>query len=140
MPNDKFLKIEVFQLLHLDDVDACRVIADIQFYGLAVGLDVADSLAKQVENSTEALLADRNSDGAAKINSICSADKSVCGTHGNASDDVIADLLCHLGDQSAAINIDLDGIEQCRQLALLEPDVKDRTCYLYYLADMFFTH
>ena len=46
----------------------------------------------------------------------------------------------HLGDQSAAINIDLDGIEQCRQLALLEPDVKDRTGYLYYLADMFFTH
>ena len=50
MPNDKFLKIEIFQLLHLDDVDACRVIADIQFYGLAVGLDVADSLAKQVED------------------------------------------------------------------------------------------
>ena len=59
-------------------------------------------LSKQVENSSEALLADRNSDGAAKINSICSADQSVSGTHGNASDDVITDLLSNFGDQLAA--------------------------------------
>ena len=61
-------------------------------------------LAKQIEDSTEALLAYRNSDGAAKINSVCSANKSVSGTHGNASDDVVTDLLSNFGDQFAAIH------------------------------------
>ena len=97
-------------------------------------------VAQKVENTSQAFLADRNRDRTLRVDGIDSADQSVGGTHRDASDDIIADLLSHLGDQSAAINIDLDGIEQCRQLALLEPDVKDRTCYLYYLADMFFTH
>ena len=97
-------------------------------------------VAQKVEYSSQAFLADRNRNGTFRVDGIDTADQSVGGAHGDASDNVITNLLCHLGDQSAAINIDLDGIEQCRQLALLEPDVKDRTGYLYYLADMFFTH
>ena len=50
MSYDKFPNIKIFHLLHLDNVDACREFADIQIYGFVVGLDVADSLAKQAEN------------------------------------------------------------------------------------------
>ncbi len=101
---------------------------------------IVDRIAQEVEHASQALIAYGHGDRPRRVDSIDAADQAVSGAHRDASDDIIADLLSHLGDQSAAINIDFDGIEQCRQLALLESDIKDRAGDLYYLADMFFTH
>ena len=101
---------------------------------------VVDGLAQEVEHASQALVTDRDCDRPFGVDRVDAADQTIGGAHRDTADDIVADLLRHLGDQSAAINIDFDGIEQCRQLPLLETDIKDRAGDLYYLADMFFTH
>ena len=49
-------------------------------------------------------------------------------------------MLCHLDHQLFAVVVDLDGVEQLRQLAILKLDVQHRADDLEHLADMFFGH
>ena len=97
-------------------------------------------LTEQVEHAAQALLSDRNGDRAARVDCFRSADKSVCGLHGNAADHVVARLLRHFHNQLLAVVVYLDGVQKCRQLSFRKTDIQNRTRYLHNLANVFFTH
>ena len=60
--------------------------------------------------------------------------------HCNAACNVIADLLRYLCHQSRAVMLDLNGIQQRRQLALFKFNIQHRAGDLYDPADVFFLH
>ncbi len=101
---------------------------------------IVNRLAEEVEDAAEALVADRDRDRSLEVHRIRAADQSVRGAHRDAAHDVIADLLRHFGDQPAVIHTDLDRVQQCGKLSLLEADVQDRSRDLDDLSYMFLTH
>jgi hypothetical protein len=101
---------------------------------------VVNRLSEQIEYTPKALITYRNGNGTSRIDSIGSANQSVCGTHRNAADYIVTDLLRYFSDQFSVIHIDLDRIQQLRQFTLAESYIQYRTCDLYDLSRMFLTH
>ena len=81
---------------------------------------VVNRLSEQIEYTPKALITYRNGNGTSRIDSIGSANQSVCGTHRNAADYIVTDLLRYFSDQFSVIHIDLDRIQQLRQFTLAE--------------------
>ena len=79
-----------------------------------------DRISEDVEYSAEGVLADRNVYRASGIDGGRTSYKSVGAAHGDTADDIVADVLCHLHDQSLAVIVYLKGVEQPRKLTLAE--------------------
>ena len=101
---------------------------------------VVHGLAQQVEHAAQTLVAHGHFDGFAGIHGFGAAHQTIGAVHCNAAHHVIAGVLCHLDHQLFAVVVDLDGVEQLRQLAILKLDVQHRADDLEHLADMFFGH
>ena len=71
---------------------------------------------------------------------LASRHQAVGAAHGDAAGDVVTGQLRHLDHQLLAVVVDLDGVEQVRQLSILELDVQHRADDLDHLADVFFGH
>ena len=92
---------------------------------------IIQRVAHQVENTTEASLADRNGNGGACVDGFCAADKTIGGAHGNAADDAVADLLSNLSDDRALAVFERNGVVQIGKLTVGEANIKDRSDNLY---------
>ena len=101
---------------------------------------VVHGLTQQVEHAAQTLVAHGHFDGFAGIHGFGAAHQTIGAVHCNAANHVIAGVLCHLDHQLFAVVVDLDGVEQLRQLAILKLDVQHRADDLEHLADMFFGH
>ena len=101
---------------------------------------VIHRLAQQVEHAPQTLVAYGHLDGLAGVHGICAAHQTIGAAHGNAACHIVAGQLSDLHHQLLAVVVDLNGVEQLRQLAILELDVQHRANDLDHLADMFFGH
>ena len=101
---------------------------------------VIHGLAQQVEHAPQTLVAYGHLDGLAGVHGICAAHQTIGAAHGNAACHIVAGQLSDLHHQLLAVVVDLNGVEQLRQLAILELDVQHRANDLDHLADMFFGH
>ena len=101
---------------------------------------VIHRLAQQVEHAPQTLVAYGHLDGLAGVHGICAAHQTIGAAHGNAARHIVAGQLSNLHHQLLAVVVDLNGVEQLRQLAILELDVQHRANDLDHLADMFFGH
>ena len=101
---------------------------------------IVHRLTQQVEYAAQALVADGDLDGLAGVHGLGAAHQAVGAAHGDAAGDVVTGQLRHLDHQLLAVVVDLDGVEQVRQLSILELDVQHRADDLDHLADVFFGH
>ena len=101
---------------------------------------VVHRLTQQVEHAAQALVTHRHPDGLAGVHGICAAHQTIGAAHGNAACHIVAGQLSDLHHQLLAVVVDLNGVEQVRQLAILELDVQHRADDLDHLADVFFGH
>ena len=97
-------------------------------------------LSEKIEDSTQTLVTNRYSDWASCVFCINATNKTVCGTHGNAANYVVTDLLSNLSDKSAILYHYLYSVVKIRKFTLFKADVKYRACNLNYLSNMIFTH
>ena len=97
-------------------------------------------ITKQVKYPAQTFFANRNFNGTASIHSFCPSYHSICGIHGNAAHGIITDLLCHFRSQLHSMIINLNGIQQCRQLVMGKTYVQYRPDHLHYLANVFIIH
>ena len=107
--------------------------------GDGLGL-IVDGLAQEVEHPSQGLLADRHLDAGAGVHSLHAANHTVGGAHGDAAHHVVAQLLGHFADQLVILTFDFNGVEQIRQMPVLEADVQNRADDLHNMADIFFLH
>ena len=101
---------------------------------------IVHRLTQQVEHASQALVTHRHPDGLAGVHGICAAHQAIGAAHGNAAGHIVAGELSDLHHQLPAVVVDLNGVEQVRQLAILELDVQHRADDLDHLADVFFGH
>ena len=101
---------------------------------------IVHRLTQQIEHAAQALVADGDLDGLAGVHGLGAAHQAVGAAHGDAAGDVVTGQLRHLDHQLLAVVVDLDGVEQVRQLSILELDVQHRADDLDHLADVFFGH
>ena len=100
---------------------------DVPTLAVCGGGFFVDRISEDVEYSAEGVLADRNVYRASGIDGGRTSYKSVGAAHGDTADDIVADVLCHLHDQSLAVIVYLKGVEQPRKLTLAETDVNNRS-------------
>ena len=101
---------------------------------------IVHRLTQQVEHAAQALVTHRHPDGLAGVHGIRAAHQAIGAAHGNAAGHIVAGELSDLHHQLLAVVVDLNGVEQVRQLAILELDVQHRADDLDHLADVFFGH
>ena len=101
---------------------------------------VVNGFAENVENSSERTSADGNGDRTARINCVNASYKSVCGGHCDASNDIVADMLCNLADKLFTVVVNFYCIQKIRQVILFKCDIDYRTDDLDYLTDIFLWH
>ena len=99
---------------------------------------VVDGLAEDVEDTAQGARADRDLDRRAGVDCIHAANQTVGGTHGNRTDDVVADMLHDFRGQMdldavADDTIDMDRVIDSRQAIWRKFNVDNRADDLYYL-------
>jgi hypothetical protein len=102
-----------------------------------VGLDgttLVDRVAGDVHDTTKGGRADRDGDGSTSVGSLGTTRQTLSTVHGNASYDVLAEMLRDLEDELLAIVGGLDGVENGRKLLGIELDIDDGTNDLVDLA------
>ena len=109
---------------------------------LALGLDRAafvDRAADDVEDAAQGLGSDGHLDGPAGVDRLVAADETVGGVHGDRAHRRFAQMLGHFEHQMLARIVDVQGVQNCRQIAL-ELDVDHRAHDLRDLADIVGRH
>ena len=107
-------------------VERRRLAMDRQARRRIHGALVVDGATEHVEDATERRLADRHRDRRAGIEDRDAAGEAVGRGHGDRADPVVAEVLLDLADERIlAFALDLDGVEDRRQLAGGEFDVDD---------------
>ena len=135
------------QFLPVTDLSGALADASVTWTNNASGSQLSGkALLRQVgavyewEGKELALGADGDLDGLAGVHGLGAAHQAVGAAHGDAAGDVVTGQLRHLDHQLLAVVVDLDGVEQVRQLSILELDVQHRADDLDHLADVFFGH
>ena len=109
------------------------------FHILGIGL-VIDCLAQQVENTTQALIADRYRNRTAGVDSFHAAYHTIGRVHADAAGNIVTHVLRHFSNDLPIAVADLYSVEQLRQLTVLEADVEYGADDLNHLAHVLFRH
>ena len=109
--------------------------------GFDFSVDFIDSLAEDVEDTAQDTFADGDLDGTARIFSCHAADEAVRRVHGNAADDVVAQVLHDFYNQVdllvAFATGDMDGVVNGGQICFRgKPHVDDRADDLDYFPNI----
>ena len=92
------------------------------------GTTLINGLTNDVHDTTESSGTDGNPDGCASINDLLATNETLCTVHGNGTDRVLAEVSGDLEDEtSAVVVLDLERIENGREVLSLELDVDDGT-------------
>ena len=99
---------------------------------------VIDRVAKHVEHAPEALGTDRHLDRRTRILRLHTAHESVRRAHGDAARDAVTKVLHDFDDQVdveiAGLALDLDGVQDLRQLTQRKLNIDDSSDDLYYFS------
>src|SRR5699024_10542652 len=82
----------------------------------------------------------RHCNGSTGIHGFCTTDQAVSAAHGDTAHHIVPDFLGYLHHQLLALIVDLNGVEQGRQLSVGVFDVQNGAGDLNHLADVFFRH
>lgn len=110
-------------------VDECRRVGvDGRKLGALDRTTLVDGLANDVHDATEGGMADGNLDGRAGVHDFLPTDETLGSVHGNGADRVLTEMRGNLEDEAAALEVlDLEGVQDRREVLVLELDVDDGT-------------
>jgi sugar (pentulose or hexulose) kinase len=102
-----------------------------------VGLDrssLVNGVTSDVQDTTESGRADRDGNGSTSVGSLGTTNKTLSTVHGNATNDILTQVLSDLEDQLLVVVGGLKSVQDRRQLGSVELDVDDGTTDLVDLA------
>ena len=85
-------------------------------------LAFVDGLTKQIEHSTQTLFAYRHTNRCAGIGGFHTTPQAIGGTHGDAANHIIANVLGNFRHHQGVCVFDLNGIEKVGQLPIRETE------------------
>jgi hypothetical protein len=98
--------------------------------GRLLGVDgtaLVDGLTDNVDDTAQALGTDGNSDGGTSVLDGLATDQTLSSVHGNGTDGVLSQVLGDLKNQTTVQVLDLEGVQNGGELALVELDIDDGT-------------
>ncbi len=101
---------------------------------------IVNRFTQEVEDAAETLLTDRNGNGGARVHGLRAAGEAIRAAHGDASNDVIANMLRDLDNQLLLAAAHLNGVQQLRKLAGCKLDIQYRADDLDHGTDASFCH
>ncbi len=101
---------------------------------------VVNRLAQQVEYSSQSIFSYWNGDRRTCVHRFNASYKTVGGSHGDTSYNVVAYMLCDLADKGLAVKLDFYCIQKIRKVFLCKLDIDYRADDLNNLADIFLRH
>ena len=105
------------------------------FLCIGVGL-IINSLAQQIEYTSQSSFTHGYGDTCACIHGIYASGQAVGGGHGDAAHNVIAKLACNLAHDFSALVLNFNSIKQIGEMTVFKLNIKYRTDYLYNLSDI----
>ena len=98
---------------------------------------VINGLTQQIEYTSQTFLTHGNRDGSAGIGGLGASLQTVSGGHGDAANQIVANVLSNLSHNGLVAIGDFDGAEQLGKLIVAKSNIKNRAHYLNHSSYVF---